>query len=162
MTQTYIVLAEYVNLNGIKENKQDVYQHYVTGDDVPRKQLIPCYMFERGQKIEIDLSTLTADQLETLCQKEGCYAIVRLNTNYDEEVRKQGLDSSLYKTKIAGLNKIDWYNITLPEHVINKFCLQWENQKAYIPNPSYSNWLLPLIDKFYLEVAKQNQKKATK
>lgn len=162
MNQTYIVLAEYANLNGIKENKKDVYQSYITGDDVKRIQLVPSYMFERGQKFELDLSTLDTQQLENLNSKESCYAVVRLGTNYDEEAKKQGFEHSLYKIRIPSTNKIDWYNTVMPGSVINEFCQRWESEKAYILNPSYSNWSLPLMDKFYLEQIKQNQKKATK
>jgi hypothetical protein len=84
MTETYIVLAEYVNLNGIKENKEETYQTYKTGDGNTRRHLIPSYMHTRGQKFDIDLSTLSSFKLDILCEKEASFALVRVNTKYED------------------------------------------------------------------------------
>ena len=150
----FIILSEYCNLNGIASSKKENYQNYISGDNVTRRQLIPSYMLERGEEFEVDFSKLDETQLRNLCEKEGCLAIVRIDTNYNKEVKKQGLEADLYKTKLG--NETKFTNSIMPEHVINQFCQNWEDKKAYILNSAYSRYYLPLIDKFYLELIKKN------
>jgi hypothetical protein len=156
MNQKYIVLSEYANLSGIIENPKELYQSFVTGDNTTRKQLLPVTMFERGQEIELDLSKLNDGQLTDLAMKEGCFALVRLNTGYNSEAKKQGFEADLYKVQVG--NESKYSNSVMPVGVISQFCQNWEDKKAYILNSQYSRWVLPLIDKFYQEQIIANKK----
>lgn len=159
MIQKYYVLSEYVNLSGIIENKKELYTDYVTGDNLSRKQLLPNYMFERGQLIELDLDKLDEIALLGLCSKEGALSLVRINTDYNEEARKLGLEADMYKILVG--NESKYVNSVMPQPVISQFCQKWEEKKAYVLNSSYSRYYLPLIDKFYLECIEFNKKQLT-
>jgi hypothetical protein len=155
MNQKYYILSEYVNLNGISTNSKEIYQSYITGDDTSRKQLIPNYMFERGQVVDIDLSQLDDNALTSLCSKEGCLAIVRVDTEYNEEARKQGFDADMYKILVG--NESKYTNTVMSVSVISQFCTKWEEKKAFVLNSQYSRYYLPLIDKFYLDIISKNK-----
>lgn len=160
MKAKYIVLAEYANLNGIVENPKEIYSNWRDGDDKPHQKLLPNYLFERGQEIEIDLATLSEIDLATLAEKEGCYALVRLNTDYNAQAKKQGLEVDLYKIQIGTETK--FYNTVKPQGVINSFCQNWEEKKAYILNPIHTRWFMPLIDAFYSGIKRETIKTTNK
>ncbi|MGL6345038.1 MAG: hypothetical protein ACRC80_38530 [Waterburya sp.] len=156
MKAKYIVLSEYVNLNGIIENSKELYANWRDGDDKSHQKLLPNYMFSRGQEIEIDLATLSETGLATLASLEGCFALVRLNTDYNAQAKKQGLEVDLYKIQIGTETK--FYNSVKPQAVMNSFCQNWEEKKAYILNPVHARWFLPLIDSFYGSIKRETIK----
>jgi hypothetical protein len=42
---------------------------------------------------------------------------------------------------------------------MNQFSQKWQDEKAYILNPMYRKWFIPLIDNFYMKVNIDNQNK---
>jgi hypothetical protein len=156
MTHNYIVLSDNLNLEGIAERKSEIKITNKFDNGEEETVILPKAMFKIGDEIEIDLSILDESQLITLCGHEASLAIVRLNTGYTEESKKQGNAKDLYKIKIA--NKSEYFNVVLEEEKINMFCSNWEDKKAYILNPNFAETFTPLIDKFYLKQIATNKK----
>jgi hypothetical protein len=157
MNTKYYVLAEFVNLIGIFERKTAVKKTIIDGTDTPRTTELPLGYWQKGDKIEIDLSTLTEYQLLHLCSQEKNLSIIRCDTDYNQQLEKLGVEIDLYKIDIN--NKMSPTNENYQNIEMDKFCKNWKGEKALILNTCYMKYYDSMIDSFYLSFIHKKQTK---